>query len=376
LADMILVTGGAGFIGSHVVDALVEGGQAVRVLDSLLPAAHRAAPSYLNPGAEWIEGDVTDSGAMARALRGVVAVCHQAAMVGIGQDMLDIRDYALHNDLGTATLLRELAAARFTGRLVLASSMVVYGEGAYACSLHGTVRPAPRRIEDLAGGSFEARCPSCGLELTPFAVEESSPLDPRSVYAATKVHQEQLCFAFSRETGVPVTALRYHNVYGPRMPRDTPYAGVAAIFASALAAGERPRVFEDGRQLRDFVHVRDVARANVISLTAEEPLPGAFNVASGRPRTVLEMARALTAAAGLRTLEPIVSGEFRLGDVRHVFASAERARRVLGFEAREGFAEGMAEFSAGIAERARLDGASVEGSARTPTRRARTAQRR
>ncbi len=342
---MLLVTGGAGFIGSHVVDALLADGHAVRVLDALLPGAHTRRPDYLNPAAEFVHGDVTDGAVVARALGGVEAVCHQAAMVGLGQDVLDIADYVRHNDLGTAVLLRELAAARFAGRLVLASSMVVYGEGDYRCSDHGRVAAPAREADDLSAGRFEARCPECARELEPIAVDERSALDPRNVYAATKVHQEHLCFAFARETGVPVTALRYHNVYGPRMPRDTPYSGVAAIFASALASGVSPRVYEDGRQLRDFVHVRDVARANVLALSAPEPSAGAFNVASGHPRSVGEMADALAAAAGSAAPRPRITGEFRLGDVRHVFASAERAERELGFRAREPFAAGMAEFA-------------------------------
>jgi dTDP-L-rhamnose 4-epimerase len=343
---VILVTGGAGFIGSQIVDLLVEAGHPVRVLDSLLPAAHRERPEYLNPGAELIEGDVTDPSTVTQALEGVDAVCHQAAMVGLGQDMRDVADYVRHNDLGTGVLLAALASARFAGRLVLASSMVVYGEGGYRCPRHGPARPGPRALEDLAIGRFEPRCPACGAELEPVAIDESAPLDPRSVYAATKVHQEHLCSAFSRATGVPVTALRYHNVYGPRMPRDTPYAGVAAIFASSLAAGRAPRVFEDGGQLRDFVHVRDVARANVIALRSSEPIPGAFNVASGHPRSVAEMATALAATSGTAAAAPTVTGEFRVGDVRHVFASPERARRRLGFTAREGFEAGMSEFAA------------------------------
>jgi dTDP-L-rhamnose 4-epimerase len=342
---MILVTGGVGFIGSHVVDALVDARCEVRVLDSILPAAHVVRPDYLNRQAELIEGDVRDPEVVRSALQGVDGVCHQAAMVGLGLDMLDMEEYVSHNDLGTAVLLKQLAASRFRGRLVLASSMVVYGEGAYECAEHGRVTPAPREPERLAAREFTPRCPRCDGELRPIAVEESSPLDPRNVYAATKVHQEHLCSAFSRETGVPVTALRYHNVYGPRMPRGTPYSGVAAMFASSLAAGTPPRVFEDGQQLRDFVHVRDVARANVIALTRADPRVGAFNVASGTPRTVGEMAEALADAAGDDAPRPLVTGEFRLGDVRHVFASADRAERVLGFRATEDFQQGMAEFT-------------------------------
>jgi dTDP-L-rhamnose 4-epimerase len=342
---MILVTGGAGFIGSHIVDALVEARQAVRVLDCVLPVAHGRRPEDLNPEAEVLDGDLTDPAAVRRALRGVDAVCHQAAMVGLGQNMLDIADYVLHNDMGTAVLLRELAAAGFGGRFVLASSMVVYGEGAYRCPRHGQIGATPRTLERLTRGLFEPCCPVCELELEAVAVDESFPVDPRSVYAATKVHQEHLCFAFSRETAVPVTALRYHNVYGPRMPRDTPYAGVAALFASALAGGRSPRVFEDGRQRRDFVHVRDVARANVLALTSESPLRGAFNIASGHPRSVGEMATALAGSTGAGAPAPVVTGEFRLGDVRHVFASADRAERVLGFRASEDFDAGMSELA-------------------------------
>jgi dTDP-L-rhamnose 4-epimerase len=339
----VLVTGGAGFIGSHVVDALLERGHDVRAVDMLLAAAHRERPGYLDPRAEWIEGDLRDPETAARAVAGVSAVSHQAAMVGLGVDIGDIADYVSHNDLGTAVLLRALAAARFRGRLVLASSMVVYGEGRYVCARHGAVAPPPRRAADLDAGRFEPPCPACGAPLEPRAVPEDARLDPRNVYAATKVAQEHLCAAFARETGATCTALRYHNVYGPRMPRDTPYAGVASIFRSALAAGGVPSVFEDGGQRRDFVHVRDVARANVLALT--EPGTGTFNVASGTPRTVLDMARALTAAVA-PDREPRITGGWRGGDVRHVFASAEAAAERLGFTATEGFAAGMREFAA------------------------------
>ena len=341
----ILVTGGAGFIGSHVVDALLADGHELRVLDALAPDVHPELPDYLDPRAELQRGDVRDAAAVRKAIQGADAVCHQAAKVGLGLEISDITAYVSDNDLGTATLLRELAATRFTGRLVLASSMVVYGEGAYECPAHGRTAPPARTREDLDAGLFEPACPLCGSALEPLAVAESAPLDPRNVYAATKLHQEHLCSAFSRETGVPVTALRYHNVYGPRMPRDTPYAGVASIFASALAAGHAPRVFEDGRQLRDFVHVRDVARANVLALTGEQPVTGAYNVASGEPRTIGEMAAVLCRAAGPGAPLPVLTGQYRLGDVRHVFASARRAADELGFVAREDFADGIAEFA-------------------------------
>ncbi len=331
----VLVTGGAGFVGSHVVDALLAAGHEAVVLD-------RAA-THLPAGAEHLAGDVRDPEAVRAALHGVDAVSHQAARVGLGTDLLDITDYVADNDVGTAVLLRELARERFAGRLVLASSMVVYGEGRYRCDEHGPAAPGPRAVADLAAGRFEPGCPLCGAPLRPAAVPEDAALDPRNVYAATKLHQEHLSRAFARETGVPVTALRYHNVYGPRLPRDTPYAGVAALFLSALLGGRAPSVFEDGGQLRDFVHVRDVARANVLALTTPAPVDGALNVCSGTPRSVGAMAGALADAVGPSAPRPVTTGEFRLGDVRHVFASAERARAQLGFAAAEDFAAGMRE---------------------------------
>jgi dTDP-L-rhamnose 4-epimerase len=341
VGGVILVTGGTGFIGSHIVQQLLDDGHRVRVLD----AREGHASAWLDD-VELVIGDVRDRELLDRCLQGVRHVCHQAAMVGLGVDMSDLTAFASHNDLGTATLLRALAERRFDGRLVLASSMVVYGEGGYACAIHGRVRPASRDADDLRAGVFDPRCSRCAERLSPVKVDEAAPLEPASVYAATKVHQEHLCQAFARATGVPVTALRYHNVYGPRMPRDTPYAGVAAIFASALARRQAPRVFEDGKQLRDFVHVRDVARANALALTSSEPVSGPFNIASGTARTVLEMADAvadeLSEADGPR---PVVTGEWRAGDVRHVIASPKRAQELLGFDAMEDFARGMAELA-------------------------------
>jgi dTDP-L-rhamnose 4-epimerase len=342
----VLVTGGAGFIGTHVTSALQDAGHQVSILDVGHPAAHATPPPDTVHGVPVLRADVRDRAAVAGALLGVDAVVHQAAMVGMGVDLDDLPEYAGCNDLGTAVLLAEMARAG-VHRLVLASSMVVYGEGAYACPAHGPARPADRAVADLVAGRFEPRCPSCGLPLTSVPVDEDARLDPRSVYAATKLAQEHLSAAWARQCGGSVVALRYHNVYGPGMPRDTPYSGVAAIFRSALEAGRAPRVFEDGAQRRDFVHVGDVARANVAALEATARDAGvglrAYNVASGRPATVGEMATALARVVG--GPEPVVTGEFRAGDVRHVVASPDRAAAELGFRAEIDLPSGLTEFA-------------------------------
>ncbi|MET8945817.1 NAD-dependent epimerase/dehydratase family protein [Streptomyces sp. NPDC004542] len=342
---LILVTGGAGFIGSHIASALTAAGHEVRVLDALLPAAHRTAPR-IPEGVDWRHADVRDAEAVADALRGVDAVCHQAAMVGLGKDFADAPDYVGCNDLGTAVLLAGMAESGVRG-LVLASSMVVYGEGRYACARHGAVRPGPRRVTELESGRFEPPCPHCGAPLAAGLVDEEAPADPRNVYAATKLAQEHLAAAWARATGGRVAALRYHNVYGPGMPRDTPYAGVASLFRSALERGEAPRVFEDGGQRRDFVHVRDVAGANRVALDGLPRLPEgglrAYNVGSGEPHTVGEMAAALAFAHG--GPPPVVTGDYRLGDVRHITASSRRLREEAGWKPEVSFTEGMTEFA-------------------------------
>ncbi|MFI9270934.1 NAD-dependent epimerase/dehydratase family protein [Kitasatospora sp. NPDC052896] len=344
----ILLTGGAGFIGSAIATRLVRAGHRVRVLDALLPAVHpEGRAGVVLPGeVEFVEGDVRDRATVERALHGVDAVCHQAAMVGLGLDLDDAPDYVSCNELGTAVLLAAMARAG-VGALVLAGSMVVYGEGRYDCAAHGRVSPGPRDPAELAAGRFEPPCPRCGAPLTPGLVGEDAPPDPRNVYAVTKLAQEQLAAAWARATGGRLVALRYHNVYGPRMPRDTPYAGVAALFRSALAAGRPPRVFEDGRQRRDFVHVDDVAAANELALTAVGGRPAGsvrvYNTGSGSVHTVGEMAEALAAGSGGPA--PVVTGEYRLGDVRHITADSARLRTELGWHPAVPFAAGMAEFA-------------------------------
>ncbi len=339
----VLLTGGAGFIGQHVSRELLARGHDVRVLDSLRPDVH-SAPGWEAPdGIEFIAGDVRDASVLDRALAGREAVLHLAAKVGLGVNVGDLPDYASSNDVGTAELLAAMARADIL-RLTLASSMVVYGEGIGRCQQHGTVTPGPRTERALAAGQFEPPCPICGQPLATALVDESTPFDPRNAYATSKVAQEFYARNWARATKGSVAALRYHNVYGPGMPRDTPYAGVAAIFMSALRRGEAPKVFEDGRQRRDFVHVRDVAAATVLACEKHSAGVRAFNVGSGTPRTVGDMAKALSLA--LNGPAPIVTGHYRLGDVRHITADSSRLRSDLSWHPAVNFDQGMCELAA------------------------------
>ena len=335
----ILVTGGLGFIGRRVVLAALHGMHEVRILDH--------TPSLPSEGpVEVIEASVTEADAVDYALEGVDVVCHQAAKVGLGVDLQDMPDYVANNDYGTAVVLAGMNRNR-VDRLVLASSMVLYGEGRYDCAEHGRQSAPPRIVGALEAGRFDPTCPVCDAPLTPGLVTEDSPIDPRNAYAASKTAQEHLATVWAQQTDGRAIALRYHNVYGPGMPRDTPYAGVASIFRSALLNGEVPQVFEDGKQRRDFVHVDDVARANIAAINAVSRDPSspfqAFNVGSGDVRTVHDLARAL--AEALDGPEPVVTGEFRLGDVRHITADSALLRAELGWRPEVSFADGMRELA-------------------------------
>ncbi len=335
----ILLTGAAGFIGARVDAALRDAGHDVVAVDAMLATAH-------GPGAEPPPDcqvlDIRDAAALAPLLAGVDVVCHQAAVVGAGVNAADAPSYGSHNDYATAVLLAEMFAAGCR-KLVLASSMVVYGQGRYDCPEHGPVDPLPRTRADLNAGVFEHRCPIGGEELQWRLVGEDAPLRPRSLYAASKTAQEHYALAWAAATGGSVVALRYHNVYGPFMPRDTPYSGVAAIFRSELESGDVPRVFEDGGQMRDFVHVDDVAAANVAAVDADLPGFAAFNVCSGRPISIMEVATELCDARG--DAPPVVTGQYRSGDVRHIVADPARAASVLGFRAAVDPRDGLREFA-------------------------------
>lgn len=338
----VLLTGAAGFIGRHIAETVTAAGHDVLGLDMLLPQAHGQS-SALPAGT--FHGDVRDAELLDRLLPGVDVVCHQAATVGNGVDAQDLPGYAAHNDLGTASLLAAMARAG-TKHLVLASSVVVYGEGRYTCPSDGDVPPAPRRDDDLRQGRFDPACPTCGGDIQPHLVEESAPFAPRSGYAASKIAQEHYVSSWCTLESGRAVALRYHNAYGPGMPADTPYSGVAAIFRSALQHGDPPRVFEDGNQLRNFVHVSDIARANLAAIETVVSQPAglrAYNVCSPQTYTIGDMARRLAHVMGGPA--PVTTGQYRAFDVRHVAASPQLAREELGFEALVSPDEGIAELA-------------------------------
>ena len=338
----ILVTGGAGFVGSHLVDALLAAGHHVRVFDNLTEQVHEAGvPGYLSPDAELIAGDMQDAAAVAKALDRIEVVFHLAAAVGVGQSMYEIAHYVGSNIQGTAILLQELLNQRNRiEKLVLASSMSIYGEGKYLCAQCGDMAPPLRSTEQLKAHDWELPCPRCGEILTPIPTDESKPLQCSSVYALSKQNQEQMCLLYGRTYGLPVIALRYFNIYGPRQALSNPYTGVAAIFASRLMNGNSPLVFEDGRQMRDFVCVHDVVQANLLAMRTAEADGLALNIGSGEPISIREVGEVL--GQTLETeIQPELCGKYRVGDIRHCFADISAARATLAYEPRVRFADGI-----------------------------------
>ena len=353
----VLVTGGAGFIGSHLVDALVEHGHRVRVLDALVSQVHgeNAQPEYLNPDAEFIQGDVCDRALVDKALDGIDVVFHEAAEVGVGQSMYEIERYVRANDLGTAVILEAILARRpQIKKLVVASSMSIYGEGAYKCEDCGPSAPQLRPAQQLLSRDWEVKCPKCGKQLSPAGTTEEKPLFPTSVYAVTKQDQEQFCLAVGRSYGIPAVALRYFNVYGTRQALSNPYTGVCAIFSARLLNKNRPLVFEDGEQTRDFVHVSDIVRANLLALETDRADYQAINIGTGRATSIREVSRLLADGLGL-DLEPEIVGKYREGDIRHCVADISKARSLLGYEPQISLERGIPELLSWVRAQAAQD---------------------
>lgn len=341
----ILVTGGAGFIGSHLVDALVAQGHRVRILDSLVEQVHGAsAPPHLNHGAEFIQGDVCDAEAVAAALNDIDVVYHQAAEVGVGQSMYEIVRYVKANDLGTAVLLEEMIKrpSQFK-KLIVASSMSIYGEGAYRCNSCGTDSyPQLRSDDQLAAHDWEFKCETCGALLATVGTPEEKTLFPTSVYAVSKQDQEQYCLAVGRAYKIPTVAFRYFNVYGTRQALSNPYTGVCAIFSSRLLNNQAPTIFEDGEQSRDFVHVSDIVQANLLALESDGGNYQAINIGTGRATSVKQIAELLAKGLG-KNIDPEIVGKYREGDIRHCVADISKARKLLSYEPKVTLEAGLAE---------------------------------
>jgi dTDP-L-rhamnose 4-epimerase len=350
----VLVTGGAGFIGSHLVDLLLEEGNQVTVLDSLEEQVHgreRKRPDYLSKDAELVVDDILNRKAISKLLGQADAVVHLAAMVGVGQSMYQIDRYVNVNTRGTALLLDILVnESTPVKKLVVASSMSAYGEGKYYCTKCNSAIYPPQRSEDhLSAKNWDHLCPRCGIVLSHMPTGEETPLAPTSIYAMSKRHQEEMCLLTGKAYSIPTVAMRFFNVYGPRQALSNPYTGVCAIFSSRILNGKPPFIFEDGQQLRDFIHVRDVARACVLALDHSQADYMPINVGTGRSISILEIARTLIELYG-KELQPVISQEFRKGDIRHCYPDITRAERLLGFKPEIQLREGLTELSAWAGE--------------------------
>ncbi len=345
----ILITGGAGFVGSHLADGLLAAGHKVRVLDDLTPQVHQnGAPDYLAPEVELVVGDVRDPNRLRDVLSEVDVIFHFAATVGVGQSMYEISRYMSVNTQGTAELLQAMLDTKMTPeKLVVASSMSIYGEGQYSCSKCGRAAfPPVRSTAQLKEGEWEVHCAECGGVLIPKATLETKPSEINSMYALSKRDQEELCLIYGRTYGIPVTALRFFNIYGTRQALSNPYTGVAAIFASRLLNNQAPLVFEDGEQQRDFVSVHDIVRANMLAMERPESNNEVINIGCGKPIKIRQVAEILAAALGKEQLTPVITEKYRAGDIRHCFADLTKARRLLGYEPQVTHEEGFRELAA------------------------------
>jgi dTDP-L-rhamnose 4-epimerase len=337
-----LVTGGAGFIGSHLVRALVDSGDEVVVLDSLESQVHEDSPPELPDSVELIVGEVGDSELADRALHGAERVVHLAAAVGVGQSMYEIARYTQLNTMSTASFLERVVAQRpMASRLVVASSMSIYGEGEYECGQHGRVAPGMRAQEQLLARQWELECPACGRPLRPVATTEAKALQPTSIYAINKRDHEEMSLVIGAAYGIPTVALRFFNVYGPGQALSNPYTGVAAIFASRLLNANPPIIFEDGEQSRDFTHVSDIIQGILLALESDRAAGHAVNLGTGVQTSVAKVAEVLAAGIGIE-VDPLRNGQYRAGDIRHCFADVSRAEELLGYRPEVAFEDGMA----------------------------------
>jgi dTDP-L-rhamnose 4-epimerase len=344
--EHVLVTGGAGFVGSHIVDELIQHGYEVTILDNLDEQIHDNTPSYLNDDAEYVWGDIRDRELMTNLLESADAVSHQASKVGVGQSMYEIEEYVDVNTLGTARMLDIIVSNDINlDRFVIASSMSAYGEGEYYCGSCEEYRTPPLRdVEQLEGDEWEVYCEACGGRLDPVPTTESNSLDSDSVYAITKKSQEEMCLSIGRAHDLPVVALRYFNIYGSRQALDNPYTGVCAIFSSRIKNDRQPLIFEDGKQTRDFIHVSDVARANRLALEKSAAVGEPINIGTGDSISIIELAEELIRRYGKEDdLSPDVTNKFRSGDIRHCYADTSRAEELLGFEANVSLKNGLEE---------------------------------
>ncbi|MGQ9599003.1 MAG: GDP-mannose 4,6-dehydratase [Anaerolineae bacterium] len=359
MTEKILITGGAGFIGSFLADALLERGHSVRVYDALVPQVHgpaQAVPDYFNPGAELVRGDVRDRAGLSRALEGVEVVFHLAAAVGVGQSMYQIQYYTEVNTLGGAVLLDLLANTRHQVRkLVVASSMSVYGEGKYECAECGIVYPKLRSEAQLKRREWEMKCPHCGRDVQPVPTDEDKPLFPTSIYAITKRDHEEMFLQTGFAYGIPTVALRFFNTYGPRQALSNPYTGVMAIFSSRLLNRQPPIIYEDGRQSRDFIHVRDVVQGLLLAMEKPEADYQVFNLGTGVPTSVAQVAEMLTQRLTDGEIRPQIRNQFRAGDIRHCYADGSKARRLLGFEPQISLREGLDDLLSWVREQTAMD---------------------
>ncbi len=349
IPKQILITGGAGFVGSHLADGLLAAGHKVRILDDLTPQVHhQGPPSYLSPQADLIVGDVRDPNLLREVLKGVDVIFHFAATVGVGQSMYEISRYMSVNTQGTAELLQAILDSKTRlQKLVVASSMSIYGEGGYVCSDCGKSSFPPVRTNgQLRSLQWEIRCDSCHGILRPEPTFESKPSEINSIYALSKRDQEELCLIYGRTYELPVTALRFFNIYGTRQALSNPYTGVAAIFASRLINNQAPLVFEDGEQQRDFVSVHDIVRANMLAMERTESNGEVINIGCGKPITIRRVAEILAAALGKPELTPVITQKYRSGDIRHCYADLTKAKRLLGYEPQVTHEEGFRELAA------------------------------